>query len=65
MGRPPGYTVPEEEIERRNATMRETFKVRPQWSTWFAPIKRAADAGNRREAIRLLDEYIRNRRDAA
>jgi hypothetical protein len=57
--------VSPEEQAKRNATLRETLRERPPWSHWFAPIKHAADAGNRREAIRLLDEYIRHRKEEA
>lgn len=50
---------------RQRQTLRETVRERPTWMSIFAPIKAAADAGNRREAIRLLDEYIKARKSEA
>ena len=41
------------------AAMRQS---KPPWTHVFAPIKLAADTGDRREAIRLLDEYIKSRK---
>lgn len=52
-GRPKGRPLPQ--------SHRDNIRTARQWMRHFMPIRDAANAGNRREAIRLLDEYIRSR----
>jgi hypothetical protein len=56
-GRPKGRPLPQEH--------RDSIRRARYWITLFVPIKEAADAGNEREAIRLLREYMRNKRKEA
>ena len=59
-GRKPGFNKPQEERERIRQTM-----LAKGWLSLFRPIREAADAGNEREAVRLLREYIRSRKREA
>jgi hypothetical protein len=52
MARPKGRPLPAEH--------RENIRKRRRWVTAFVPIRDAAESGDRRKAIRLLDEYVRN-----
>jgi hypothetical protein len=56
-GRPKGRPLPQEHRERIRAAMQRVSA--------FTPVRLAADAGNEREAIRLLRAYIRDRKEAA
>jgi hypothetical protein len=52
--------MPQETRERISRTMRAK-----SWLSLFTPIRQAADAGNEREAVRLLRAYIRDRKEEA
>lgn len=65
MGKPKGYVVSEEERAKVRETIRRTLEERPPWTALFGPIKNAADTGNRREAYRLLKEYMDRKQEAA
>ena len=56
-GRPKGRPLEE--------SHRENIRRARQWVRLFAPIKEAADAGNEREAVRLLRQYMRSKREEA
>ena len=61
MPRPKGRPLPQSHIEAiRRARLRQG-----RWERAFTPIRQAADAGNERLAVRLLREYIRNRKQEA
>ncbi len=54
---PLGTTMPQ--------SHRDNIRRARQWMRYFMPIRDAANAGNRREAIRLLDEYMKSRKEQA
>ena len=56
MARPKGQALTPEH--------RENIRLARQWVRAFVPIRDAADAGDEREAVRLLKLYIKSRKES-